>query len=600
MNTVTKHRGPDGTDIFCAPDVTLGHNRLAIIDLDSRARQPMATSDGRYVIVFNGEIYNYRELKEALSDYAYKTESDTEVILAGYAAWGADIFSKLNGMFALAIWDTQTKTLVLARDPVGIKPLYYHYAEGKLVFSSELTGVLKYIREPHINVDALNMFFDLMYVPGPHTLVAGLLKLQPSTYMTLTNGVMTQVVYQTNVIEKKGATLLKTISDSVKRQLVSDRPVGVFLSGGLDSSIVLHHVMEHEGKADTFTIGYDLPESEKTNVENFDEKFNRDMYLAKKTAEHYGTRHHEYTIRLQDIEENLVHILESIDEPIGNPTIIPTYLLSKFAREQVVVALDGSGGDELFGGYEWYKITTMRTWLPTFVWKLLTPLGRKLKKMSTPLNERWYHAFMAGASKVRPLVLTSAYCRPYVGDKDATKQAGDPTIQHIKHTFFNGEQINSVQHLMDIDRSMWLVDESLMRSDKMSMAHGLEMRVPLLDLTTVSYANQMDVRKKVSWRDSKIALKAAYKEILPRHLFNQPKRGWFTPGAKWLREERIIKKMREILSKEYNPRTERVFNWEYVSNELIAGHLNRGGYHSKTLWGLMMFQVWAKKNNIIF
>ena len=585
MNAVTLHRGPDGTRIFMAPGVTLGQNRLAIIDLDPRAYQPIVSTDGRYVIVCNGEIYNYRELKNELTAYQFKTEGDTEVILAGFIAWGVTVFEKLNGMFTCAIYDTQTKELVVARDPMGIKPLYYTTQNGKFIFSSELKGVLASMHNPQVNTDAMNVFFDVLYVPGPRTLVVGIHKLEPGTYAVVREGKVALSKYVSQVHEENGTSVVSTLSSAVARQLVSDRPVGVFLSGGLDSSIVLHHVMEHAGRAETFTVGFSLPESSQGE----DAKFNSDQYLAQKTAQHYGTNHHEYVISFEEVRSALPAIFESMDEPVGNPTIIPTYFLSKRAREHVVVALDGSGGDELFGGYEWYKINRLREWyqyLPVSLREIVGSTHPVLKKLAIRDTAEWYHAFMGQMQAVKSPVLQAPYSRPNI------------FLEQV-HALLGTCDGNLTKQIMDVDRKMWLVDESLMRSDKMSMAHGLELRVPLLDLAVVAYAEKISSHKKVSFFETKRVLRDAYRHILPEHLFHEPKRGWFSPGAKWLRDPVVAAYMHEVLSPTYNEKTKEVFVWSLVE-EMLEKHKQKKGYYNRPLWGLMLFQVWARNHNITF
>jgi asparagine synthase (glutamine-hydrolysing) len=584
MNRLTAHRGPDGEGTFFDAHVSLGHNRLAIIDLDPRAAQPMQSEDGRYRIIFNGEIYNYRELKRELSGYPFRTESDTEVILAGYARHGEDFFARMNGIFAFALYDRIAEKLLLVRDPVGVKPLYYRIDGSRLVFSSELRAVLASMDQPTIHREAMELYFDLMYVPGPQTLVHGVEKLPPGCI-----GVMERGVFSLRQYGAPSAaypeSLVGTVSAAVRRQLVSDRPVGVFLSGGFDSSIVLHHVMEHSGQADTYTVGFALPPG--TEAES--EKFNADMHLARKTAAHYGTRHHERLILPHEIAEAAPAIFEAMDEPVANATIIPTYFLSEFARKEVVVALDGSGGDELFGGYLWYKASRLFSHLQ----RLPLPLRRALAKAHPALGKlaaedvfEWYRSFMGQPSEVLSALLGSG-------------TALGTAHRYLAHRYAQDMTVDVTKLVMEIDRTMWLVDESLMRSDKMSMAHGLELRVPLLDHSVLAYAATIPTSGKVSFFDTKRPLKHAYRDILPSHLFGQPKRGWFAPGAKWLRDDAMTVLMDEVLSPSYNERTAAVFDWESIKT-LREKHHVQSGYYSKPLWALLMFQMWARRHNIAF
>ena len=278
-----------------------------------------------------------------------------------------------------------------------------------------------------------------------------------------------------------------------------------------------------------------------------------------------------------------------MDEPVGNPTIIPTYFLSKRAREHVVVALDGSGGDELFGGYEWYKINRLREWyqyLPVSLREIVGSTHPVLKKLAIRDTAEWYYAFMGQMQAVKSPVLQEPYARP------------DIFLEHV-HALLGICEGDLTKRIMDVDRKMWLVDESLMRSDKMSMAHGHELRVPQLDLAVVAYAEKIPSHTKVSFLETKKVLRDAYRHILPEHLFHEPKRGWFSPGAKWLRDPVIAAYMREVLSPTYNEKTKEVFVWSLIE-EMLEKHEQKKGYYNRPLWGLMMFQVWARNNNINF
>ncbi|OHA47459.1 MAG: asparagine synthase (glutamine-hydrolyzing), partial [Candidatus Taylorbacteria bacterium RIFCSPLOWO2_12_FULL_49_67] len=321
MNAVTTHRGPDGSGTFVGSSVTLGHNRLSIIDLSDAGNQPMKSDDGRYVISFNGEIYNFRELKKELSSYPFKSQSDTEVILAAFSAWGESAFSRLNGMFAFALWDEKEKMLRLVRDPVGIKPLYYHIDGTRLIFASEIKAILKDAKvSRRINPLALDCYLRLNYVPAPLTMFRDIKKLLPGKILRHQNGKVELVHYATQKIpalslESRNvlaAELLEKVHKSVEAQLVSDRPVGLYLSGGIDSSAILESMAHARGVVETFSVGFELREGEQA------EKFNADFLLARRTAKYFGAKHHEVLLSPKEIIPLFEEAVYHLDEPISN------------------------------------------------------------------------------------------------------------------------------------------------------------------------------------------------------------------------------------------------------------------------------------------
>src|SRR3989344_4714244 len=332
MNRVTAHRGPDGTDIILDEHISLGHNRLSIIDLSPDAAQPMKNAAGTNVIVFNGEIYNYRELREELkSSYSFRTASDTEVILAAYERWGGDCIRRFNGIFAFAIWDSKREELFLARDHAGVKPLYYFWDGIRFIFSSEIKAILCHDIPRRVDRQAANLYFHVLYVPAPYTMLEGIQKVLPAHFLRLKNGQLEDKEYWRvgdfqNIESREDARtrIRELFDDSVKHQLISDRPIGVFLSGGMDSTAVLGAAQKEAGHAmKTYTVGFDVAQSR--------EKFNADMMLARTTAEHYRTDHHEIMISARDIRDNLEAVAWHLDEPNFNPTAVAMFLLAREA-----------------------------------------------------------------------------------------------------------------------------------------------------------------------------------------------------------------------------------------------------------------------------
>ena len=589
MNDVTKHRGPDGTGIYADENVTLGHNRLAIIDLTEKAAQPMQSDDERFVITYNGELYNYRELRRELKDcYSFITESDTEVLLAAYKVWGRDMFPKLKGIFAFAIWDKNDRSLLLARDHMGVKPLYYNLVEGVLTFSSELIALLGGGGDK-LNKDALALYLEFGYVPSQGTLVDGISKLPPGHLVLFKDGTVQEASYFDHFRgdgEEAGDDLYKVIDDGVARQLVSDRPIGVFLSGGIDSSVVLHHMSRHTSNVRSFSVDFEMV----PGAESEAGKFNTDAILAKKTAKEYGSEHETYSIGIEDVRNNLVSCIQSLGEPNANPTALSQYLLSKWVREAgVVVALGGDGGDELFGGYTRHR-AAMATYyfqlLPHSLQKIFRPLHIRVKKLSTPFGAPFHLGILA---------LDETYIGKITRDEMRT--------MHIAYSYFESlykkapvEQ-HPVDSFMYADRMTWLPEESLFRSDRTSMAHGLELRVPLLDIEIERAAREISVYRKVHpWRGKNI-LRNIYRKHLPEYLFSQPKRGWISPGAKWIRDPKINELMKHTLTSSYYEGLDSIFDWGNVQN-MLKDHTEFRGYYLYPLWNLFVLQVWARQYQI--
>ncbi len=591
MNKATAHRGPDGTGVFVADGVTLGHNRLAILDTSAAALQPMTDSGGRYVITFNGEIYNFQELKSELSEYPFTTASDTEVILAAYRKWGRDAVKKFNGIFAFAIWDKEKRELFLARDRAGLKPLYYYLAGGKLVFSSEIKGILEHPVPRKLDREAFSIYMRTLYVPAPLTMFANIKKFPQGHYGVFKNGALSLYAYEKAGGAPKRAEsfapaareLKERVSASVKRQLISDRPIGLYLSGGIDSSAVLHAMSEIRPNIDTFSVGFSLPDK------SDEQKFNRDFELARRTAERYGTRHHEVLFCEEDALAYLSKAVYAQDEPIANPTALPQMLLAEFTKKQGVdVVLGGDGGDELFGGYERYRLSLWASLfqkLPAFLRNILS-VSDRLRKLNTPAGIERFALFMFQKDKVLSRVL-----RMDAFDTEAaTRFFGEKCF--AKHLFPTFEE-----QFLETDRQTWLPDESLMRTDKMAMSAGVEARAPLLDNELLEFAATIPLSYTVTLFGTKRILKKAFRGFIPEFLFSQPKRGWFSPGAKWLRNPAFFAAAKEILSSGYYHPTASLFNFPEIQ-AMLGEHRSGTQYNFTMLWTILVFQVWAKAYNV--
>lgn len=585
MNGATRHRGPDGTGTYVDDHVSLGHNRLAIIDLSPRAAQPMTSADGRFVITFNGEIYTFRQLRAQLPDHAFRSESDTEVILAAFSRWGVDAFARLNGIFAFAIWDREAQELFLARDRAGVKPLYVYRAGTRVAFSSEIKALLEHPDlDRSIDPDALGLYLRLGYIPGETTLFKAVRRLPAGHYVRVTDSAYEATPFVASCrtsFRLTGRTaeqcLLTAVDNAVQRQLVSDRPLGVFLSGGIDSSTVLDAMARVRTNIDTYSVGFDLPAGSES------EKFNADFLLARRTATHYGTRHHEYMLGTDGLPSLFEDAIYHLDEPVANGTALAQLALSRFARETVTVVLCGDGGDELFGGYPRYLVSrrmdAYQQTVPSRVRRLLShhPL---LAKLNVPPGAERYELFhFIKADVLRDIV------PPCTGR----------TLWDLVSTVLRtGDDCSFTDALLDADRELWLRDESLLRTDKMAMASGLEARVPLLDNEVLDVALRIPSSEKVTLWDTKRVLKRAFRERLPAYLLGQPKRGWFAPGAKWLRLPAFHAYAREILSPGYTNATLNLFKWPAIERAL-ADHVETRRYNLPLVWSLLAFQVWARR-----
>lgn len=588
MNQATSHRGPDATGVYSDQAVTLGNNRLSIIDLDPRSNQPMIDSSDELVITYNGEIYNFKDLKKELSDYNFKTESDTEVILAAYRKWGTSAFKRLNGMYAFALWDKAKKELLLVRDPVGIKPLFYFFdpsadsgQAGKLIFSSEIKGILEADIPRFLNQEILTTYLRILYVPEPFTAVKNIYKLPPGHFAVFKEGKLSiNRFYVTEGERVPGGSLREVIERAVKRQLVSDRPVGVYLSGGFDSSVVLSVMSKVHSKFNSYSVGFSLPDPQE------EEKFNADFNLARKTAKFFGANHHELKITPSDVRDNLERIIGHCDALVSNPTSIPMALLAEFTRRESVVVLSGDGGDELFGGYERYQLARLidlYAHLPGFLREVISFVP-PFKKLNTPAGVELYERFMfQKENEVLPIL-----------GRDLHERFGQEKIFFKK--YFSGEA-GRVEKLMLADFQSWLPDQALLLADQMSMSASLEQRVPLLDLEVVRFVEGVSRSEKVTALTSKKILREAFRDILPAFLFGQPKRGWFSPGAKWLRDPAVLALAGEILSPSYYRPTAGLFGWGEVA-AWLDDHVAKRGYHLNTLWAIITFQIWARQYRI--
>ena len=586
------HRGPDDEGFYVDQTVGLGNRRLSIIDL-AGGHQPISNEDATVWISFNGEIYNYRELRQGLmrSGHRLATTSDTETIVHLYEDHGPDCLQRLRGIFAFALWDKNRRRLLLARDRLGVKPFFYKLEADRILFASELRALRLLNTVPfETDVQATYDFFAFRYVPAPETLYQGVRKLLPGHYLEVgPEGAHTRKYWdvpeaeeETGSIPEFAEAALEKLRESVRLRLVSDVPLGVFLSGGTDSSAIVALMSELGHRPlRTYSVGFSDP--------SYDES-----PYAQRVAERYGTEHQVITVGPENLRQNLPRLVALRHEPIAEPTDIPLFLLAQLASEQVKVVLAGEGGDELFAGYPKYVAERWRGWssivpasLLRFVSCFLPYSQRRLKLALQALAltdnaERavsWFSSF-------------SLEERRSLFSKDFLKEV-DP--QHPARTV--GKYLNRHAHwsplkrLLYADLKVWLPDNLLLRGDHMTMAASLEERVPFLDHELVEQVWRIPSRLLISGFKPKALLKGAISSYLPRDLLHRPKVGFRVPVGPWFRNE--LKDLLTDLVSDSNSRMQGIFKQKTVET-LVQEHLKGIRDHQKQLWALLNFVLWQK------
>lgn len=600
MGRAQRHRGPDDHGFFADDELMFGMQRLAIIDV-AGGHQPIANEDGTVTAICNGEIYNFRELRKTLQakGHIFKTGSDSEVIVHLYEEHGTEFVSHLSGMFALAVWDSTRKRLLLARDRLGIKPLYIAANSGYLAFSSELKSILEIPGfERQIQSAALQEYLALGYVPAPLTMLEGIEKLPPATLLVADQKGVTQHCYwhlderrpQHRSADEWASNIAENLEAAVVSQMVSDVPLGAFLSGGIDSSAVVAYMAKNSSMpVKTYSIGFD----ETTGGSYYNE-----LPYARQVADLFGTDHHEIVVR-PDVTTLLPQLLWHMDEPVADAAFITTYLVSKFAREDVTVILSGVGGDELFGGYRRYwseHLAQSYRRIPSLIRSsILQPLGRALPsdRHSKILDwSRLAKGFLAGA-ELNPDERYEQYLRVFQTD-DVERVLGAATIAGspaMEKAFAMACNDAAVQRLIDVDLQTQLPDDLLMLTDRMSMATSLECRVPLLDDRLVDLSLEMPSDLKVRGRKLKYALKQSLRGVLPDEIIDRKKRGFGAPIGGWFKKE-LSTYLDSVLSKD---RVEQrgFFDWTEVEN-IRRRHLENREDHTDQLLALLNFEMWTQ------
>ena len=600
------HRGPDGEGTIIFGNIGLGHRRLSIIDISGGA-QPMSNETEEIWITFNGEIYNYKELKKELfkKGHDFKTDSDTEVIIHLYEEYGNGCVNKLEGMFAFAVYDKSKNFLLLARDRVGKKPLLYRKDSNLFAFASELQSLIKHPEiKREINNQAIHDYLSLNYIPAPSTIYKNIYKLEPAHYLELktdTGDIFIKKYWQCQFEPKINISyndaqyqLKRLLKESVLKRFMSKVPLGAFLSGGMDSSIITSIASEivGYGNLNTFTIGF--------NDKDFDERT-----YAEISAKHFGTRHHAKTVNPADfsIAEDLV---DNFGEPFADASMIPTFQVSKFAREKITVALSGDGGDEIFGGYYRYLAYRYALMTDCVPLKIKIPLINAVKSYfaSNSGNER---TFPGKLKRICNLIATPGSER-YLNIIDRCgenlkrtiygeallSQSYTPTLKFLEGVVRTLTASNKTEKLMETEMLSYLPCDILAKVDTASMANSLEVRSPFLDHKVVEFVTSLPLRFKQTLISRKKILRDAFAGDLPKEILKRKKMGFGVPVGRWLRNE-WKEKCRDLLLDSYAVK-HGLFNVEGIS-KLIKDHNSCKSDQSYTLFALMMFELWYRKFN---
>jgi asparagine synthase (glutamine-hydrolysing) len=600
MGRAMRHRGPDDQGFFGDRGLMFGMQRLSIIDV-AGGHQPITNEDDSIVAICNGEIYNFRELREELQErgHTFRSGSDSEVVVHLYEEYGDDCIRRLSGMFALAIWDKRERRLVLARDRLGIKPLYLRTGNGRLIFASELKSILEV---PGVTRDidpaALQEYLALGYVPAPKSIFRDIEKLQPGTTLVAdpeglrrrTWWRLPQAAAEQRSVGEWVEDIAAAIESSVVAQMVSDVPLGAFLSGGVDSSAVVACMAKNSSRpVKTYSIGFDTG----TGGSYYNE-----LPFAKRVADLFATEHHEIVVR-PDVTSLLPELLWHMDEPIADAAFITTYLVSKFAREDVTVILSGVGGDELFGGYRRYRseqLARQYLRLPAkFRQTVVQPLGRRLPsdRHSKVLDwTRLAKGFLAGA-ELPADERYEDFVRVFApGDiEEVLSRSSIGRSPALQEAFASARSDDAVQRLIDVDLVTQLPDDLLMLTDRMSMAASLECRVPLLDDRLLELSYRMPSSMKVRNTKLKYAMKEALRGLLPDDIIDRKKRGFGAPIGGWFKKE-----LSDYLDTVLNEKTVRergVFDWPTIERLRDEHRANRQDYTDHLL-SLMNFELWSQ------
>jgi len=606
MTAVLAHRGPDDSGTYLNGRVGLGHRRLSVIDLSRNGRQPMCNEDGSVWIVFNGEIYNFAELKKEHrleeKGHVFRSATDTEVLLHLYEELGPAMAEKLNGMYGYALWDARTQELHLARDPFGVKPLFYARPDGCFLFGSEIKSILqdpRVARRP--NLQALHDYLTFAYVPGEQTAFAGIYEVPSGHRMTVkTDGTVTTTRFfdlpfgeDESLSEEQAVGRARDLMDqAVQRQLVADVPVGVLLSGGMDSSTLVALMHRHTSDPiHTYSVGFEDP------------SFNELPY-ARQVAETFGTKHHEVVITPQMVRDLLPNYLGYIDEPYADGSAIPTYFVCELARREVVVVLSGEGGDEVFAGYETHAAYKAARWfsrVPRWIRRgLVAPLVNCLPVSHKKLSLEFKMKRFLGGLDLPPhqahlwwrIVLTESQKLQLYTPAVLEQLKPEAPERHFAEVFGRSGARDVLNRLLHIDASVFLPDDLMIKNDRMSMAHSLEARVPMTDPDLTTFMSRVPARLKLPRLRKKHLMRRAMEGVLPKSILNKKKVGLEMPYSRWLKDE-----LKDVLLSRCEPdrlAAVGLFRPEAVG-QIIDEHLVGRRDHGRPLWSLLNYLLWHER-----
>jgi asparagine synthase (glutamine-hydrolysing) len=590
------HRGPDDSGYFVEGPIGLGHRRLSIIDLEG-GKQPLGNEDDSVMIVFNGEVYNYADLTRDLQSrgHRFKTRSDTEAMVHAYEEYGDACVDHFQGMFGFAIWDRRQRRLLVARDRLGVKPIYYYVADDFVAFASEVKALLELFEIPReMDPQALELYMALRYVPGPGTMFKGIQKLQPGHRLIANaHGVHVERYWDLKFHEERRsdaehqARFEELFEDSVRLRMIAEVPVGVFLSGGIDSSAVLAKMSKLTGghRVKSFAVGY--------RGEPAAETADNEFAYARLAAQALNAEHHEYHLTADQFRDFIPDLVYQLDEPLADPTTVPLYFLSRLAREHITVVLSGEGADEILGGYGIYQ--RMR---------LIENLYRRSPRMATALASRL--ALWA------PNEITRRYLG-FLGQPLAARYrgvskgvAGELAAQLLPHTpwpppaldalfarYYGAVgQASALDRMLYVDTKAWLPDDLLLKADKMTMANALELRVPFLDYRLVELAATLPEHLKVQGGVGKILLRRAMRGVLPAAILDRPKKGFPVPTRAWFKGPLAGFARERLLAAGSACRTH--FEAKVI-DRLLDQHVRGEGRWEQEIWTLLVFEHWHEK-----
>ncbi len=594
-----KHRGPDSEGLWTNDSVALGMRRLSIIDLHT-GEQPVYSEDKSIVVVMNGELYNFREVRADLEKrgHQFETQTDTEILPHLYEEYGDAMLEHLNGMFAFALWDKNKRKLLIARDRFGEKPLYYGVFEGKLIFASEAKVLLANPSvKTEINTDALRAYLSFDYVPAPDSIYKNIYKLPAAHLLILENGeVKTRrywnVSFKRNAppptIEKAAGELRELLADAVRLRLVSDVPLGILLSGGVDSSAVAALATEFSTeKVKTFSIGFE------------EDSFDESKY-ARQVAAHLNTEHYEDKLSVGKAADLISEIGAWLDEPLSDGSLIPTLLLSRFVKKHVTVALGGDGGDEIFAGYPMYfahKVANLYGRVPGFLRNnLIEPLINNLPVSNKNLSFDYKAKRFVAASKYDAVTRHHSWFGSFSIDqqqnllnRDVLAETSNDIYGDAKDLLKITDAPTEIERMQFLDQNFYLAEDILTKVDRASMAVSLEVRAPFLDPRVAQFAASLPLEYKLRGSQGKYILKKALAGTLPKNILHRPKKGFGIPIAEWLKT-RLNPLMHDLLAPE-RLKKQGLFDEKFVQ-QLIKEHETNVASHHKQLWTLLVFQLW--------